>query len=100
MSEVSRILESIHEGDPQAAGQLLPLLYDELRQLAAAQVARVRPGQSLDATALVHEAYLRLAGDQKFDSRRHFFAAAAHAMRHILVDNARRKGRLTRGGER
>src|SRR5262245_40937982 len=98
MSEVSRILEAIDQGDPSVAGQLLPLVYDELRRLAAAQMARERPGQTIDATALVHEAYLRLAADQKFDSRRHFFAAAAQAMRHILVENVRRKGRLKRGG--
>src|SRR5262249_37796738 len=81
------------------AAQLLPLVYDELRRLAAAQMARERPGQTINATALVHEAYLRLAGDQKFDSRTHFFAAAAQAMRRILVENARRKDRLKRGGQ-
>jgi RNA polymerase sigma factor (TIGR02999 family) len=79
---------------------LLPLVYDELRKLAAAQMAREKPGQTLDATALVHEAYLRLVGDQHFDNRRHFFAAAAEAMRRILVENARRKKRLKHGGGR
>jgi RNA polymerase sigma factor (TIGR02999 family) len=91
MSEVTRILSAIDQGDPQAAGQLLPLVYDELRRLAAAQLAREKPGQTLDATALVHEAYLRLVGDQQFANRRHFFAAAAQAMRRILVESARRK---------
>jgi RNA polymerase sigma factor (TIGR02999 family) len=98
MNQITQILAAIDQGDSQAASQLLPLVYDELRRLAAAQMARERPGQTIDATALVHEAYLRLAGDQKFDNRRHFFAAAAQAMRHILVENARRKGRLKRGG--
>jgi RNA polymerase sigma factor (TIGR02999 family) len=91
MSEVTRILSAIEQGDPRAAAQLLPLVYDELRRLAAAQLAREKPGQTLDATALVHEAYLRLVGDQQFANRRHFFAAAAHAMRRILVESARRK---------
>src|SRR5256714_14846137 len=90
MNEVTHILSAIDQGDPHAAAQLLPLVYDELRRMAAAQMARERPGQTIDATALVHEAYLRLAGDQKFDNRRHFFAAAAPAMRRILVENARR----------
>jgi RNA polymerase sigma factor (TIGR02999 family) len=98
MNEITQILVAIDQGDPHAADQLLPLVYDELRRLAAAQMARERPGQTIDATALVHEAYLRLAGDQKFDSRTHFFGAAAQAMRRILVENARRKGRLKRGG--
>src|SRR5215510_6687938 len=98
MSEVTRILNAIEHGEPHAAEQLLPVVYNELRRLAAAQMAREKPGQTIDATALVHEAYLRLAGDQKFDSRGHFFAAAAQAMRRILVENARRKGRLKRGG--
>ncbi len=79
---------------------LLPLVYDELRRLAAAQLAHEKPGQTLDATALVHEAYLRLVGDQQFENRRHFFAAAAEAMRRILVENARRKHSLKRGGDR
>ena len=100
MSEVTRILSALDAGDPQAAQQLLPLVYDELRKLASAQMAGERPGQTLDATALVHEAYLRLAGSQSFASRSHFFAAAAQAMRRILVENARRKGRLKRGGGR
>jgi RNA polymerase sigma factor (TIGR02999 family) len=91
MSDVTRILSAIDQGDPHAAGQLLPLVYDELRRLAAAQLAREKPGQTLEATALVHEAYLRLVGDQHFANRRHFFAAAAQAMRRILVEAARRK---------
>jgi RNA polymerase sigma factor (TIGR02999 family) len=91
MSDVTRILSAIEQGDPQAAAQLLPLVYDELRRLAAAQLAREKPGQTLEATALVHEAYLRLVGDQQFANRRHFFAAAAQAMRRILVESARRK---------
>jgi len=98
MSEVTRILNQIQEGDPHAAAQLLPLVYQELRQLAAVQMAREKPGQTLDATALVHEAFLRLVGDQHFDNRRHFFAAAAEAMRRILVEGARRKKRLKHGG--
>jgi RNA polymerase sigma factor (TIGR02999 family) len=100
MNEVTRILEGIGRGDAQAAGQLLPLVYDELRRLAAGQLARERPGQTLEATALVHEAYLRLVGDQRFDNRRHFFAAAAEAMRRILVESARRKRSRKRGGDR
>lgn len=91
MSEVTRILSAIEQGDTHAAGQLLPLVYDELRELAAANLAQEKPGQTLDATALVHEAYLRLVGDQQFANRRHFFAAAAQAMRRILIDSARRK---------
>jgi RNA polymerase sigma factor (TIGR02999 family) len=98
MSEVTRILSAIEQGDPQAAEQLLPLVYDELRKLAAQKLAQEKPGQTLDATALVHEAYLRLVGDQMFENRGHFFAAAAEAMRRILVDNARRKRSLKRGG--
>jgi RNA polymerase sigma factor (TIGR02999 family) len=100
MSEVTRILNAIEQGDPQGAAQLWPLVYDELRKLAGAQMARETPGQTLNATALVHEAYLRLAGDQEqvFANRRHFFAAAAEAMRRILVENARSKGRVKRGG--
>jgi RNA polymerase sigma factor (TIGR02999 family) len=100
MSELSRILDAAGQGDARAAGQLLPLVYDELRRLAAAQMAREKPGQTLNPTALVHEAYLRLAGDQRFENRRHFLAAAAEAMRRILVENARRKHSLKRGGDR
>src|SRR3954451_7054183 len=100
MSDVTRILSAIDQGDPHAAGQLLPLVYDELRRLAAARQAREKPGQTRDATALVHEASLRLVGDQPFDNRRHFFAAAAEAMRRILVESARRKARLRHGGTR
>ena len=91
MSDVSRILSAIEQGDPHAAEQLLPLVYQELRKLAAAKLAQEQPGHTLDATALVHEAYLRLVGDQQFANRRHFFAAAAQAMRRILIDSARRK---------
>src|SRR5438067_3394604 len=100
MSDVTQLLNAIDRGDPQAADRLLPLVYDELRRLAAAQMACEKPGQTLDATALVHEAYLRLVGDQPFENRRHFFAAAAEAMRRILVENARRKRSLKRGGDR
>jgi RNA polymerase sigma factor (TIGR02999 family) len=101
MSEVSRILKAIEQGDPHAAGQLLPLVYEELRRLAAAKLAHEKPGQTLQPTALVHEAYLRLVGaggEPIWDDRRHFFAAAAEAMRRILVENARSKKRLKRGG--
>jgi RNA polymerase sigma factor (TIGR02999 family) len=93
MTEVTRILSAIEQGEPQAAEQLLPLVYDELRRLAAEKMAQERPGQTLEATALVHEAYVRLvgAGDGGWDNRRHFFAAAAEAMRRILIDGARRK---------
>jgi RNA polymerase sigma factor (TIGR02999 family) len=100
MNEVTGILSAIAQGDRGAAGQLLPLVYDELRKLAAQQLAREKPGQTLNATALVHEAYLRLVGDQEFDNRGHFFAAAAEAMRRILIENARSRGRLKRGGGR
>jgi RNA polymerase sigma factor (TIGR02999 family) len=103
MSDVTRILSDIEQGDPHAAAQLLPLVYDELRNLAAQRLAQEKPGQTLQATALVHEAYLRLVdGDraQHWNSRRHFFAAAAEAMRRILVETARRKSRLKRGGGR
>jgi len=103
MTDVTRILSDIEQGDPKAAEQLLPLVYDELRKLAARRLAHERPGQTLQATALVHEAYLRLVGsrpEQGWDSRGHFFAAAAEAMRRILVENARRKGRQKRGGHR
>jgi RNA polymerase sigma factor (TIGR02999 family) len=98
MSEVTRILSALEQGDPHAAGQLLPLVYEELRKLAAQKMAQEAPGQTLQATALVHEAYLRLVGDQHFDGRGHFFAAAAEAMRRILVDNARRKQAQKHGG--
>src|SRR5262249_40716825 len=103
MSEVTQILHAIAGGDPHAAGQLLPLVYDELRKLAAQKLAREMPGQTLEPTALVHEAYLRLAGEdeaQHWDSRGHFFAAAAEAMRRILVELARQKDSLKRGGDR
>jgi RNA polymerase sigma factor (TIGR02999 family) len=103
MTEVTRILSAIEQGEPQAASQLLPLVYDELRRLAAARLAQERPGQTLQPTALVHEAYLRLVDVEQarhWDSRGHFFAAAAEAMRRILVENARRKGRLKHGGGR
>src|ERR1700722_4062413 len=97
MNEVTRILDAIGQGDPQAVGHLMPLVYDELRKLATQQLAHEKPGQTLQATALVHEAYLRLVGDQQFANRRHFFAAAVEAMRRILVENARRKQRQKRG---
>jgi RNA polymerase sigma factor (TIGR02999 family) len=103
MSEVTRILSAIEQGDPQAAEQLLPLVYDELRKLAAERMAQEKPGQTLQATALVHEAYLRLVDTEKaqhWNSRGHFFAAAAEAMRRILVEQARKQGRLKRGGDR
>src|ERR1700679_55791 len=101
MSEVTRILSAIEQGDPRAAEQLLPLVYDELRKLAAGKMAREKPGQTLQATALVHEAYLRLVdveAARRWDGRGHFFAAAAEAMRRILVENARAKRRIKRGG--
>ncbi len=101
MNEVTRILSACKQGDARASAQLLPLVYDELRQLAAQKLAQEKPGQTLQATALVHEAYLRLVvGDeaQQWDSRRHFFAAAAEAMRRILIDRARDKRRFKRGG--
>ena len=100
MNEVTRILSAIEQGDGQAAEQLLPLVYDELRKLAAARMAAENPGHTLNATALVHEAYLRLVGDQHFDDRGHFFAAAAEAMRRILVNHARDRKRLKRAGGR
>lgn len=96
MSDVTQILSAIEQGDSHAAEQLLPLVYEELRRLAAAQLAREKPGQTLEATALVHEAYLRLVGDQQFANRRHFFAAAAQAMRRILIESARRKQLMPR----
>jgi RNA polymerase sigma factor (TIGR02999 family) len=101
MTDVTLILSQIESGDPSAAEQLLPLVYDELRKLAAARLAQEKPGQTLQATALVHEAYLRLVSHdepQQWDGRGHFFAAAAEAMRRILVDRARAKGRIKRGG--
>jgi len=100
MSEVTCILSAIERGDPQAAERLLPLVYQELRQLAAQKLAQEKPGHTLEATALVHEAYLRLVGDQHFDSRGHFFAAAAEAMRRVLVETARRKKLPKHGGGR
>jgi RNA polymerase sigma factor (TIGR02999 family) len=103
MSEVTRILSAIDQGDPTAAEQLLPLVYDELRNLAAQKLAQDKPGQTLQATALVHEAYLRLVDTEKaqhWNSRGHFFAAAAEAMRRILVENARRKRSRKHGGGR
>ncbi len=100
MSDLTRILDAAATGDPRAAAELLPLVYNELRKLAAAQMAGEKPGQTLDATGLVHEAYLRLVGDQTFDHRGHFFAAAAQAMRNILVDRARQKQSQKRGGDR
>jgi RNA polymerase sigma factor (TIGR02999 family) len=108
MSEVTQILDAIDAGEPHAADQLLPLVYDELRRLAAARLAHEQSGQTLDATALVHEAYLRLVGNEgpsgsagglRFANRRHFFASAAEAMRRILVENARRRASIKRGGE-
>src|SRR6266566_555849 len=100
MSDLTQLLNAIEAGDPHAAAQLLPLVYDELRKLAAARMSAEAPGHTLDATALVHEAYLRLVGDQHFDGRGHFFAAAAEAMRRILVNQARDRNRLKRGGGR
>lgn len=102
MSDVTRILNAIERGDAHATDELLPLVYEELRLLAAQKLACEKPGQTLQATALVHEAYLRLVGDepQTWNSRGHFFAAAAEAMRRILVENARRKKSQKRGGEK
>src|SRR5262249_44078684 len=108
MTDVTRVLSAIQQGDPSAASQLLPLVYDELRRLAAARLAEEGPGQTLQATALVHEAYLRLVGseettvypEQRWDGRGHFFAAAAEAMRRILIDRAREKRAEKRGGSR
>src|SRR5271155_6047078 len=100
MNEVTRILSAIDQGEPHAAEQLLPLVYDELRKLAAQKMAQEAPGQTLQATALVHEAYLRLVNVEKaqhWNSRGHFFAAAAEAMRRILIDSARRRASLKRG---
>jgi RNA polymerase sigma factor (TIGR02999 family) len=103
MNDVTQILSLIEAGDPSAAEQLLPLVYDELRKLAAGRLAQEKPGQTLQATALVHDAFIRLVNVEKaqhWDSRGHFFAAAAEAMRRILVDNAHRKKALKRGGNR
>jgi RNA polymerase sigma factor (TIGR02999 family) len=103
MEDVSRLLDAIDRDDPHAADQLLPLVYDELRRLAAQKLGHENPGQTLQPTALVHDAYLRLIGadkEQHWDSRGHFFAAAAESMRRILVENARRKKRQKRGGDR
>jgi RNA polymerase sigma factor (TIGR02999 family) len=102
MSELTRLLSAVERGEPRAAEQLLPLVYDELRKLAAQKLAQERPGQTLQATALVHEAYTRLVGDgePRWDSRGHFFAAAAEAMRRILIDRAREKRSRKRGGGR
>ena len=103
MSDVTRILSAIEQGEPHAAEQLLPLVYDELRKLAAQKLRQLKPGQTLEATALVHEAYLRLVDVQKlqrWDSRGHFFAAAAESMRRILLNRARDRSRLKRGGDR
>ena len=101
MAEITRILEAIDDGDTHAAEELLPLVYDELRKLAAQRLSHEKPGQTLQATALVHEAYIRLVGseDQHWDSRGHFFSAAAEAMRRILVERARRKRSLKHGGQ-
>ena len=107
MNQVTKILSAIEQGDAHAAEKLLPLVYDELRRLAAHKLAQEKPGQTLQATALVHEAYMRLVGgeeapgrEQRWDSRGHFFAAAAEAMRRILIDRARQKGAEKRGGDR
>ena len=101
MSEVTRVLSAVEQGDPNAAEQLLPLVYDELRKLAAVKLAQEKPGQTLQPTALVHDAYLRLVGGdnaQHWSGLNHFYAAAAEAMRRILVDNARRKAACKHGG--
>ena len=102
MNEVTRIINAIEQGDPEATEKLLPLVYEELRVLAAQKMAQEKPGQTLQATALVHEAYIRLVGAEagNWKGRTHFFAAAAEAMRRILIENARRKKRLRRGGDK
>jgi RNA polymerase sigma factor (TIGR02999 family) len=100
MSELTRLIEAAQQGDRRAAAELLPVVYDELRKLAAARMAAEAPGHTLNPTALVHEAYLRLVGHQQFDGRGHFFAAAAEAMRRILVDSVRRKRAEKHGGSR
>ena len=99
MTDVTRLLEAANRGDQQAAAELLPLVYDELRKLAATKLSHEQPGQTLDATALVHEAFLRLVGGQRFEGRGHFFAAAAEAIRRILVEQARRRQAVKRGGQ-
>jgi RNA polymerase sigma factor (TIGR02999 family) len=101
MSDVTRVLNAIEQGDAKAADELLPLVYEELRRLAAHKMSQELPGQTLEATALVHEAYIRLVGSNShgWNSRTHFFSAAAEAMRKILIDNARRRQRLKRGGD-
>jgi RNA polymerase sigma factor (TIGR02999 family) len=100
MHDITHLLEAATAGDRQAAADLLPLVYDELRKLASARMEAEKPGHTLDATALVHEAYLRLIGDQHYDGKSHFFAAAAEAMRRVLVNHARARARLKRGGGR
>jgi RNA polymerase sigma factor (TIGR02999 family) len=103
MTEITRILDAMEQGDPHAAAQLLPLVYDELRRLAASRLSQEQPGHTLEATALVHEAYLKLVGPDaghRWNDRRHFFAAAAEAMRRILVDHSRKKRAERRGGDR
>ena len=99
MTPVTQLIEAAHRGDQQAAAELLPLVYDELRKLAAIQLAQENPGHTLQPTALVHEAYLRLVGPQRFAGRAHFYTAAAEAIRRILVDQARRRLALKRGGQ-
>src|SRR5215475_8456987 len=103
MSEVTQLLNAIRQGNPQASAELLPIVYEELRKLAAQRLAQEKPGQTLQATALVHEAYLRLLGpsgaEQSWNSRGHFFAAAAEAMRRILIEGARHKQRIRHGGQ-
>lgn len=100
MTEISQLLEDLRQGDGKAAAELLPLVYDQLRALAAARIAQEKPGQTLDATALVHEAFVKLTGDRDYNDRQHFFRVAAQAMRQVLVDRARRKRRHRHGGGR
>lgn len=100
MTDITQLLSAANSGDRQAAAELLPLVYDELRKLAAARMAQENPGQTLDATALVHEAYLKLVGDRSYNDRQHFFRVAAEAMRQVLVDRARRRKRVRHGGDR
>lgn len=99
MTDVTQLLEAAHRGDQQAAAKLLPLVYEELRNLAAARMTAEKPGQTLQATALVHEAYLKLCGDRSFNDRQHFFRVAAEAMRQILIDRARQRQRIQHGGD-